>query len=76
MPPYKEAPPGIVGFWIDFACKWYARQQLLLPMVMVLRQQEEQLQKPAAAQEEMEEERTQTGFHGKNAPWQNFFRHH
>ena len=64
MPPYKEAPPGIVNFWIDFACRWYASHQLL---VMVLRQQELVMV--------MKEEMTQTSLHGENAPWQNCFKH-
>ena len=62
MPPSKEAPPGIVGFWIDFACRWYARQ--LLRKVM---DQEEQ--------EVMEMTHAKI-HHGKKAPWQNCFRHH
>ena len=73
MPPYKEAPPGIVGFWIDFACRWWQHQDH--QALEVLRLQE---QKPAAAQETaaaLEEEMTQTSIHGENAPWQNCFRH-
>ena len=30
MPPSKEVPPGIVGFLIDFACRWCARQEVVV----------------------------------------------
>ena len=79
MPPSKEAPPGIVGFWIDFACRWYARQEVvevLRSLMMTMLEQD-----PAAAarcqQEVVEMETTHAKIHhGKNAPWQNCFRHH
>ena len=79
MPPCKEAPPGIVDVWIDFACRWYASQlKVLRSLLMTLLQEEED---PAAAarcqQEVVEMEMTHAKIHhGKNAPWQNCFRHH
>ena len=75
MPPSKEVPPGIVGFLIDFACRWCARQEV----VEVLRSLMMTMLPAAAArcqQEVVEMETTHAKIHGKNVPWQNCFRHH